>query len=286
MEYRLRRHDGEYRWILDTGVPRFSPNGEFMGYVGSGVDITDKKQAEESNRDLAHLQRLVAMGELMTAIAHGLAQPVTAIGFNLDAIEGPLRAGKLDVEALKEVLHAIRVDTGRVLEVIELIRDLALRRQILSEPLDLESLFAGTLQLLASEVLRRRIQVRTELHPGLPLVVANRAQLQQVLINLALNGMEAMATAKTRQLTVKATANGGDYVEVAVADCGDGIDPTIMPHLFKRFVTTKREGIGLGLFVARSIIESQRGKIWTSNNPGGGTTFHFTVPLAQEPARV
>src|SRR5262249_38152860 len=203
MEYRLRRYDGEYRWIVDTGVPRFAPDGEFMGYVGSGVDITDKRQADEGNRHFAHLQHLVTMGKLTAAIAHELSQPLSAIGFNVDAAERGLSAEPSDVGALKDVLRDIRFNNNRAGEVIGRIRDLVLRRETPSELLNVNSFVAETLRLLASEALRKRVEVSAELRPGIPLVTANRMQLQQVLINLAMNGMESMATTVTRQLTVK-----------------------------------------------------------------------------------
>jgi PAS domain S-box-containing protein len=285
MEYRLRRHDGEYRWIVDTGAPRFAPDGEFMGYVGSGVDITDKKQAEEGNRHFAHLQHLVTMGKLTAAIAHELSQPLSAIGFNVDAAERGLSAEPPDVRALKDVLRDVRFNNNRAAEVIGRVRDLVLKREAPSELLNVNSFVAETLRLLSSEALRKRVHVSSELRPGIPLVIANRVQLQQVLINLAMNGMESMATTAataTRQLTVKTTALESNHVEVTVTDRGDGIGLTHMPRLFEPFFTTKREGMGLGLFLARSIIASHGGRIWADNNPGGGTTFHFTLPLAQE----
>jgi PAS domain S-box-containing protein len=282
MEYRLRRHDGEYRWILDTGAPRFASNGEFLGYVGTGIDITDKKRAEESNRRLAQLQQLATLGELTASIAHELRQSLTAISLNVDAAESRLRSETPDVSELKEVLRDIGADTRRADEVIGRIRDLVLKRKAPSEPLDLNSVVAETLQLLASEALRRRIQVRAELRPEIPLVIGNRTQLQQVLINLAMNGMEAMASTATRRLTVETRPYGSGHVEVVVADCGEGIGPEHMPHLFESFFTTKTEGMGLGLFLARSIVQAHRGRIWADGEPGGGATFHFTVPLAQD----
>jgi PAS domain S-box-containing protein len=282
MEYRLRRHDGDYRWILDTGAPRFTPDGEFMGYVGSAVDITDKKQAQESSRHLAHLQRLATMGELTAAMAHELRQPLMAIGFNVNSAEIRLDSETPDVHQLKEVLRDIRVDTTRAHQVIGRFRDLVLKREAPGEPLDLNSLVAETLHLLSGEAVRRGVEVGAELHPGITSVIGNRTQLQQVLINLAINGMDAMAATRTRRLIVR-TTNGSDNVEVTVIDCGDGIAPEHMPHLFESFFTTKRDGMGLGLFLSRSIVESHRGRIWAENNPGGGATFHFTVPRAADP---
>jgi signal transduction histidine kinase len=222
------------------------------------------------------------MGKLTAAIAHELSQPLSAIGFNVDAAERGLNAGPPDVGALKEILRDVRFNNSRAAEVIARVRDLVLKREAPSELLNVNSFVAETLRLLDSEALRKSVHVSAELRPGIPLVIANRVQLQQVLINLAMNGMESMATAATRQLTVKTTALESNHVEVTVVDRGDGIGLTHMPRLFEPFFSTKREGMGLGLFFARSIIASHGGRIWADNNPGGGTTFHFTLPLAQD----
>jgi PAS domain S-box-containing protein len=283
MEYRLRRHDGVYRWVLDTGAPRFAPDAKFMGYVGTAVDITDKKQAEESNRRLVHLQRLAVMGELTATIAHELSQPLTAISNNVITAATLLNSADPRLDELKEIISDIRADGGRAREVITRIRYFVLKRETRMEPLDLNAVVAETLDLLAGDARRRGVQVHSELSPGIPLVIGDRTQLQQVLINLAMNGMDAMTSSPraTRCLTVQTRPDGDDQVEVAVADCGDGVAPDHLPHLFESFFTTKREGMGLGLFLARSIVESHRGRIWAENNPCGGAIFHFTVLSAQ-----
>jgi len=283
MEYRLRRHDGEYRWVLDTGAPRFAPDGGFMGYVGTGVDITDKKRAEESNRRLEHLQRLATIGELTGAITHELSQPLTAIGHHVDAAADLLNSANPRLDELREIIFDVRADGKRANEVISHIRDLVLKREARMEPLDLNSVVADTLHVLASEAKRRGTQVRADLPPEIPLVIGDRTQLQQVLINLAMNGMDAMANTPqaTRCLTVQTRPDGSDHVEVAVVDCGAGIAPDHLPHLFESFFTTKKEGMGLGLFLARSIVETHRGRIWADNNRRGGAIFRFTVPVAK-----
>jgi two-component system, LuxR family, sensor kinase FixL len=283
MEYRLRRNDGQYRWVLDTGAPRFAPDAKFMGYVGTAVDITDKRQAEESNRRIEHLQRLAVMGELAATIAHELSQPLTAISNNVDTAANYLNSADPRLDELAEIISDIRADGGRAREIIQRIRCFVLKRETRMEPLDLNSVVADTLDLLAGDARRRGIQVRAELPPGIPLVIGDRTQLQQVLINLAMNGMEAMANTPrtTRCLTVQTRPNGDEHVEVAVMDCGDGVASDHLPHLFESFFTTKKEGMGLGLFVARSIVESHRGRIWAENDPHSGAIFHFTVLLAQ-----
>jgi PAS domain S-box-containing protein len=282
MEYRLRRHDGEYRWILDAGSPRFT-DGEFMGYVGSCMDISDQKQAEESNRRLAHLQRLAAAGEFTAAIAHELRQPLTSIISNLDVASRLLDSEHPPLSELQEIISDIRAADQAATEILTRIRDFTLKGGIQRQALDLNSTVADTLQLIAGETRRRRVQVRRELSSGLPLVFGDRTQLQQVLINLVINGLDAMANTpeSVRYLTVQTRLSGSDQVEVAITDNGGGIAPDVFPHIFELFFTTKGEGMGLGLSLARSIVESHRGRIWADNNPEGGATFHFTVPVAQ-----
>lgn len=279
MEYRLRRHDGQYQWVLDTGTPRFASNGAFLGYVGTAIDITDKRQAEESKRQIAHLQLLATMGELTAAISHELRQPLAAISFNMDAAEKQLDSGTLDRSELVEILGDIRADVRRADGVIRRIRDLVCKRKIRMEPLDLNLIVADTLQLLGGEALRRRIEVRADLCAGAPMVLADRTQLEQVLINLMMNGMDAMANSGMRRLTVRTNSDGSDEVQVTVTDSGHGIAPVHLPRLFDSFFTTKREGMGLGLFLARSIVESHHGRIWADSHSCGGAVFHFTVPL-------
>jgi PAS domain S-box-containing protein len=286
MEYRLRRHDGEYRWVLDTGAPRFGADANFMGYVGTAVDITDKKRAAESSSRLEHLQRLAVMGELAATIVHELTQPLTAISTNADAAANLLNSPNAGLNELAEIVADIRADGARAREVISRIRSFVLKRETRMEPLDLNSLVANTLDLLAGDARRRDIQIRADLAPGAPLVIGDRMQLQQVLINLALNGMEAMANTPraARCLTVQTRPHGDDHVEIAVGDCGDGVAADQLPNLFEPFFTTKMEGMGLGLFLARSIVDSHRGRIWAENNPRRGATFRFTVRLAQVPS--
>ena len=283
MEYRLRRHDGEYRWILDGGTPRFALDGEFIGYVGSAIDITSHKRAEETNRRLAHVQRLAAMGELTAAIAHELKQPLTAIMSNVDVAAHLLEPANPPLDRLRETISDIRGDNRRASEVIDRIRDFTLKREARMQPLDLNSVVADTLHLVSADALMRHVHVRAELAPGIPLVLGDRTQLQQVLVNLAMNGMDAMANMpeSARHLTVRTRSNGGDRVEVAVMDCGGGIAPDDLPHLFESFFTTKGEGAGLGLFLARSIVESHRGRIWAESNPSSGAIFYFTVPVTE-----
>jgi PAS domain S-box-containing protein len=283
MEYRLRRHDGEYRWMFDRGVPRFASGGEFTGYVGSLVDISGQKEAEETARHLAHLQRLAAVGELTAAIAHEVRQPLAAMIANVDAAAMLLNSANPPLSELREIISDIRADDIRASEILTRIQGFTRKQDTHRQALDLNSIITDTLHLIAGDIRKRRVEIRADLAPGLPLVFAVRTQLQQVLINLVINGMDAMANAPQpdRHLTVQTARNGDDRIEVVLTDCGCGISPEILSHIFESFFTTKEKGTGLGLSIARSIVESHGGRIWAHNNPSGGATFHFTLPVVQ-----
>jgi PAS domain S-box-containing protein len=288
MEYRLRRYDGEYRWVFDAGAPRTTPSGEFAGYIGSALDITDRKGAEESNRALAHVQRLAIIGELTAAIAHELKQPLSAIMSNADAAGTLLDTADPPIGEIREIVSDIRKADMRANDVLGQVRDFLRKREVLMQPVDLNSAVADVLPLVVGDARKRRIELRTELAAELPPVFGNETQLQQVLINLIVNGMDAMANTPEgkRDLLVRtAKPNGDARVEVSVTDRGSGIPSGNLPRLFESFFTTRAEGMGLGLSIARSIVEAHGGRIWADNNPDGGATFRFSVPTASNRPR-
>lgn len=284
MEYRIQRSDGEYRWVLDVGKPRFSLNGEFLGYAGSVLDITDRKDVEEKTRALAHVQRLALLGELTAAVAHELRQPSAAIMSNAEAALVLLERGEAPSDEIREIVVDIHRANLRANSVLGHIRDFLRKRETEKQPLDLNTVVADVLLLVIVDSQRRRIQIRTELGEGLPVVVGNRMHLEQVLLNLIVNAMDAMSETQPekRNLTIRTSKPNGDArVEVAIADSGSGIASANLPRLFESFFTTRADGMGLGLSIARSIVESHGGRIWADNNPGGGATFRFTLDTAQ-----
>jgi len=280
LEYRLRRRDGEHRWILEKGMPRFGPAGEFLGYIGSAIDITERKRAEEANRGLAHVSRLAVVGELTAMIAHEVNQPLGAILSNADAAEILLKSDDPPLHEIHEILADIRRDDLRAGETIRRTRELLRRRDMQMEPLDLNDIVADVLHLAAGDALRRRVQMRTELASALPVVSGDRVHLQHALLNLILNAMDAMAgkPAAARELTIRTSLDGSGGVEVAIVDRGTGIPAGRMSSIFDSFFSTKADGMGLGLSIARSIIAAHRGRIWAENNPGAGATFRFVLP--------
>ena len=280
MEYRLRRYDGEYRWIVDKGEPRYDSNGEFMGYVGSAIDISQRKQGEDDLRELAHLQRLASAGELAASIAHELRQPLAAIMSNTDAARMLLNSSKVPLQELREIVTDIAMANKRAGEIVTRIREFMNKKQTRGQTLDCNSTVSMALKFITGDALRRRIKLQADLAHGLPPVVGDPVQLQQVVINLAVNGMDAMdrTPEAERCLTIQTKPDERGYVEVAVIDRGSGFDPGDLPRLFDSFVTTKANGTGLGLSISRSIVHSHGGRIWAEVNPRGGAAFRFTVP--------
>ena len=283
VEYRLLRHDGKYCWILAHAVPRMTMGGEFLGYIGSCIDITDRKRVEETNQNLAHAQRLAVVGELTAMIAHEVNQPLGAILSNADAAEMLLETENPPLDEVRQILADIRENDLRADEAIRRIRALLRKREMQMEQLNLNETVSDVLRLVAGDAARRRVHIRRELASELPPAFGDRVHLQQVLLNLIVNGMDSMngISEPSRWLTVRTKSNGDGQLEVSVMDCGCGIAPDRLQRIFDSFFTTKKEGMGLGLSIARSIIEVHQGRLWAENNPDGGATFHFTVQLAQ-----
>jgi PAS domain S-box-containing protein len=287
-ECRFRRHDGEYRWCECAATPRFAPDGEFLGHVGSSSDITDRKQAEEFERHLADLQRLATIGELTAAIAHEIRQPLAAIKLNALTGQKLLLAAPPSSESLRDIYSDILADDERADDILTRIRDFTLMRAAERAPLNVTSVIEETIRLVAVDAQKRRIRIDADLDPSLPLITGDRTQLRQVLMNLIMNAMDAMQSAppSLRHITVEARRVGDD-VNVAVMDQGHGIEEVHQSRLFESFFTTKSDGMGLGLAIAKSIIERHGGRIWAEGNAARGATFRFMLPITSisTPAR-
>jgi PAS domain S-box-containing protein len=285
MEYRLRRHDGEYRWIFETGVPRYAPDGTFIGYIGSAVDITERRRAEleigQQRNELAHLSRVTMLGELSGSLAHELNQPLTAILSNAQAAQRLLARCEVDLDEVREILNDIVSDDKRAGEVIHGLRVLLKQGESRHQPLDLNDVVRDVIRLVRSDLLNHAVILTTELAPALPPVVGDRVQLQQVLLNLVVNGYEAMTevVGTDRKLIVRTGLTDDGRVCVSVTDRGHGIPPEDLERVFEPFFTTKTQGLGLGLAVCRTIISAQGGRLWAANNNGAhGATIQFSLP--------
>jgi PAS domain S-box-containing protein len=285
MEYRLRGRDGEYHWISDNGVPRYDADGDFLGYIGSCADITERKQIEAEvlyqRAELAHVARVSTMGELAASVAHELNQPLGAILANAEAAELFLQQHPPALEDLRAILADIRKDDERAGEVIRRMRALLRKHELERQPLEMNSLVEDVLQLVSGDAALRGVSLSADLGPGLPKVTGDRVHLQQVLLNLILNGMDAMAgqPRERRRLIVRTRLAMDGMTELVVTDSGHGIDPDKLPRVFEPFYTTKPSGMGMGLSIARTIIEAHHGRIWAENNESGGAVFRVTLPV-------
>lgn len=246
-----------------------------------------RRRAELSSRrrlmEVIHLNRIATAGALSASIAHELNQPLGAILSNAEAAEVLLKAEPPDLPLVKEILADIRRDDQRAGEIIRHLRGLLKRDAAELREFDLNGAIADTVHILEPEAMRRGIRLNTDLSPGAPRVRADQVLLQQVLMNLAANGMDAMrgCAPGERRLAFETALNGGAEVEVSVADSGAGIPNDKLKAIFETFFTTKSQGTGLGLSIARTIVETYGGRIWAENRTGGGAVFRFTLPLAK-----
>jgi len=249
-------------------------------------DITDRKLVEEAHRDLIHASRVAALGELTASIAHEVNQPLGAILSNAEAAELLLESESPPLDELRKILADIRNDDVRAGEIIHHIRLLMRKRALKRGSLDVNELSAEVVRLMETEVQRRNVSLNTEFTAAPATIFGDRVHLQQVLMNLILNGMEAMADipAAERRLYVRTASNGQRRVEISVTDSGRGIPPEKLPRLFDSFFTTKENGMGLGLAIARSIIDAHQGRIFAENNSDGGATFRFDFPVSDDVA--
>jgi len=288
MEYRLRRNDGEYRWVLDSGTPRFAEDCAFLGYIGSCIDITARKQAELENQlqnmELARVGRVTLMGELAASLAHEVNNPIGAIVTNANAGQRLIAAGKINTEELKELLADIVADGHRAREVIQGVRNMVRKTEPSRSVIRINDTIDNLLRIVRADALGRQVTIAAEVDSDAGRVMADRVQLLQVLINLALNAFEAMSANRpdARRLVITGGRNGNGEIVVSLRDSGPGFPGAIGEQLFEPFFSTKAEGTGMGLAIARSIVEAHGGKLWGENCDDGGACFTFRLPEAKE----
>ena len=285
VEYRIKLADGTDRWIASRGRPFFKANGEPERLVGLSLDITGQRKAEVETKELrnalAHSDRVSALGHLASALAHELSQPLGAILRNAEAAEIMLQEPSPDLEELRAIVTDILRDDHRAGEVIDRLRSLLKRGKLSPLPVDLGEVVGEVLSLVRGDAAARRVRVESSLAPNLPLILGDKIHLQQVLINLLVNAMDALAGVAREERLVRVTIRpaGAAALEVEVADNGHGIASEHLPHLFEPFFTTKGSGMGVGLAVSKTIIEAHKGKLLAENDPAGGACFRFTVPV-------
>jgi PAS domain S-box-containing protein len=286
VEFRILPPDAPLRFIHSVGRPVLSPSGELLQFVGVTMDVTESRLAEEERErlrqelaHLAHLNRVSTLGELTASLAHEIKQPIGATVTNAEACLRLLDRDQPDLpEAREAALEMVR-DARRATDIIDRVRLLYQKGSSKLDVVDVNEVIGEMVILLHNEANRHSVAIRTDLAEGLPKVKADRVQLQQVLMNLMLNGIESMRDI-SGELGIKAQLAGDGQLLISVADTGMGLSTDNIDKIFDPFFTTKAQGTGLGLAIARSIIASHGGRIWATPNSGRGTTFHFRLPGA------
>ena len=305
-------HDGYMRRYMDTGERRIigigrvvvgqrkdgstfpmelavgeMKSGDRRFFTGFIRDLTERQQTEarlqELQSELVHISRLTAMGEMASTLAHELNQPLSAIANYLRGSRRLLE-GVSDEKsaAMRDALDKAADQAMRAGQIIRRLRDFVARGEGEQRVESITKLVEEASALALVGVKDRGIRVQFQFNPEIDLVLADRVQVQQVLLNLILNAMDAMETSQTRDLVISISPADGDQVKISVADTGSGIAPEIAEQLFQPFITTKRQGMGIGLSISRAIVEAHSGQIWVEPNPAGGTIFHFTLAVVIE----
>lgn len=291
--FRIARGDGSAVYVASSGKPVFGADGSFLGYRGVSSDITAAVRAEQAERalreaqaELAHVTRVSTLGEVTASFAHEVNQPLASIVNNANACLGLLPSEAPDLDEVRDALGDIVTDAERASAIIQRVRALAQRSTTERLPVKLGDVVADVVALAASESAARRVSIYADVPADLPLVSGDRVQLQQVLLNLVVNGMDAMASVEEpkRLLEIRGrpdTHDGAPVAVISVQDHGVGLDAAQTGRIFEAFYTTKPHGMGLGLAISRSIIDAHGGRLWTEPQKGPGATFSFHLPEAR-----
>jgi C4-dicarboxylate-specific signal transduction histidine kinase len=283
LEYRIALPDGSVKHVQSVGQPEITECGDFE-FVGTVMDVTERRRADEALRnaqtELARVARLTAMGELVASIAHEINQPLTAVVTNADACLSWLNRGKPDLDEARDAVSRILRNAQRAGDVIRGLRALAEKSGPQLTKLDINGAIQEVLTLARGALKLHDVAMTTNLSAEVRPVFGDRVQLQQVLLNLIMNGVDAMSTVNDRSkvLTITSEPVESSGVLVAVKDTGTGLDPATAGRIFDSFFTTKANGLGMGLSICRSIIDAHGGRLWASPSAPCGTVFRFTVP--------
>jgi PAS domain S-box-containing protein len=292
VDFRIVLPDGSTKYSRLVGHPVFSASGELVEFVGTGIDLTERRQAETERErlrqvqaDLAHISRATTMGELTASLAHEINQPITAAATDAKTCLRWLTREQPDLGEARESAARMVNAVTRAANIISRLRQLFKKGAPQTNLVDVSEVIQEMVVLLCSEASRHSVSILTELSEGLPRVMADRVQLQQVLMNLMLNGIEAMHdTEGEGRLTIRSLMAERGQLLISVTDTGVGVPREQADQIFSAFFSTKAQGTGMGLSISRSIVESHGGRLWATSNSGRGATFSFTLPTpgAQE----
>ncbi|WFU49812.1 PAS domain-containing sensor histidine kinase [Sinorhizobium terangae] len=288
LKYRLRRADGDYRWIDGKAEPLRDTDGRILQWYGVCLDIHDEMQAQEAARladeKLARALRAASLSEMSVSIAHELNQPLQAVVANANAFQRWLRANPPNFERASRTAEWIVRDVDAAADVVNRIRALFTQTGHSRQPIQLNTVIKEVCELISDKLQAGKIRLEIDLDPALPGVGADRVQIEQVVINLVRNAIEAMqeTPVHARILRIATHMRNSETLEVAVSDRGHGIADS--DRIFEPFFTTKKDGIGMGLAICRSVVETHGGRVWAENAPGRGATVTFSLPV-QSPER-
>ena len=284
-QWRFRGADGTYRTFFTRAVPLKDEAGKTIRWYATNTDIEEREKAEEAlaqmRGEMARLSRFLTMGELTASIAHEVDQPLTAIvAYGHAAIEW-LSSKPPNVEEARRAANRVIQDGTRAGAVLHRIRALFRKESASKHWVNINDLVREISTFVRDEAARLGISIRTELAPMLPQVLGDRVQLEQVILNLMINAMDAMRlmTHMPKEIVISAQQEQPGAILLSVEDSGEGINPSVAERIFEPFFTTKREGIGMGLSISRSIVESHGGRLWAATRPTGGAIFRFTLPV-------
>jgi len=293
LEFRIVRPDGTIKYLESTGHPLLSADGHAVEILGTYIDVTERKRAQEEHErlrqveaELAHVNRLSIMGELAASLAHEILHPIATARNNASAGINFLEMRPPNLDEVREALSCVVRDADRAKDIVDRMREHIRKAPPRKEPFDLNETIKEVIVMVQSAIAKNRVSVRTHLADGLIPVQGDRVQLQQVLVNLILNAVEAMSSMEegARELSISTEQSPTGGMLVAVGDSGPGIDPQRLQRVFEPFYTTKTSGVGMGLAICRSIIDDHGGRLWADANKPRGTVFQFTLPATQEDA--
>jgi PAS domain S-box-containing protein len=284
IEFRILLPSGTVRHLHTVGHPFLDGSGNLVRFVGNSIDITGRKQSEEALRqaqsDLSRISRVTTMGELTASLAHEVNQPIAAAMTDANTCLRWLNRDHPDLEEAREAATRVVKDATRAAEIISRTRLLFKRVNPQSELMDINEVIRETLALMIGDMSRNSISVRLELGDDLPQITGDRVQLQQVIMNLMANGIDAIKDGNgTRELAFNSQRAENQQLMVSISDTGVGLPVAQADQIFDAFFTTKPNGTGMGLRISRSIIESHGGRLWATDNSPRGAVFHLTLPI-------